>query len=129
MTKEYKPDGKCGTCRHMHVTTGGGFHEPPYCDAACGVEDELIQIRDILQGVADASNDEDAYGVDPIEGCGDTKTCPLYLPLKNCEKHGKLETGEFGCPTCDDEAYEGWAQDYVDEEKAAAEWRRANGLR
>lgn len=128
MTKEYKPDGKCGTCRHVHYSYGGGFHEPPYCDQECGVEDELIQIRDILQGVADASNDEDAYGVDPIEGCGDTKACPLYLALKNCEKHGKLETGEFGCPDCDNEANEAMAKELEEDAKLAEEYWKEQGL-
>jgi hypothetical protein len=119
---EYKPDGKCGTCRHAHMTSGGGFHEPPYSELECGVEDELIQIGRIRQDV------DDAYGPDGIEGCGDTRPCPLYLQLRNCEKHGKLETGEFGCPDCDEEAAEAQAKDHEEDEQLAAEWRKENGL-
>lgn len=121
MSKDIKPDGKCGTCRHAHVARGGGFHEPPYCELDCGVEDELVQIRDILLDVADGSGDVDAYGVDPEDGWGDTKPCPLYLPLKNCEKHGKLETGDFGCPECDNEACEAEAKALEEDERLVAE--------
>ena len=107
-----KSDGKCGTCRHVHYSSGGGFHEPPFSDQECGVEDQLIQIGNLLQQVADDCNDMDAYGSNPIEGCGDTRACPLYLAVKSCERHGKLETGEFGCPDCDQEEYEKMAQDF-----------------
>jgi len=127
MKDTYKADGKCGTCRHVYYSSGGGFHEPPYCDQECGVEDQLIQIGNLMQQVADDCNDMDAYGEDPVEGCGDTKPCPLYLEPAVCEKHGGRKTGEFGCPTCDDEVYEEMAKDVAEEEAAAAEWHRENG--
>lgn len=118
---EYKPDGKCGTCRHLHHSrTGDGFHEPLDYDQECGVEDELVQIGQIRENVS--------ADYDGVDGCGDTKPCPLYLPLAQCEKHGKMETGEFGCPSCDDEAYAEMADQLKEEEALAAEWRRENGL-
>lgn len=123
MSTEYKPDGKCGTCRHINYgRTGDGFHEPLDYDEECGVEDELIQIGQIRANVSDD------YGPDGIEGCGDTKPCPLYLEVATCKKHGKLETGEFGCPDCDNEAHEQYVEQMKEEEELAAEWRRENGL-
>jgi len=125
---EYQPDGRCGTCRHVRHVSGGGFHEPPFCEQECGVEDQLVQIRDILLEVADECGDEDAYGADPIEGCGDARPCPLYLPVGTCEEHGLPELGEFGCRGCDEEAARAEAEAMREDEEKAAEWRRENGL-
>lgn len=127
----YKPDGKCGTCRHLrHMQDGDGWNEPLSYDEECGVEDQLVQIRDVRQQVADDCGDEDAYGADPIEGCGDTKPCPLYLEYSVCKTHGLREhpQADFGCPTCTEEAEDALAQDMEDEARLAAEWRREQGL-
>jgi hypothetical protein len=130
MTEDtYKPDGKCGTCRHSrHVRDGDGWHEPLSYSMECAAEDQLIQIGKIRQEVADDCGDEDAYGPDGIDGCGDTKPCPLYLELAVCERHGLREGGEFGCPKCDEEAYDAMAKQEAEDEKLAAQWRAEKGL-
>lgn len=117
---EYKPDGKCGTCRHIrHVRDGDGFHEPLSYDEECGVEDDLIAVESLLRNV-----DDEGYG-EPGEW-GVSRPCPLFLALKDCERHGKPETGEFGCPDCDAEAAEAEAR-YLEEEAREVEALRKAG--
>lgn len=117
---EYKPDGKCGTCRHVHYVSGGGFHEPPYCDQECGVEDDLITVESLLHNIDEGYGDAAEWGV--------SRPCPLFLPLGECEAHGKLETGEFGCPDCDEEAAEAEAAYLEEEAREMAELRKAGAL-
>lgn len=124
MSTEYKADGRCDTCRHMRYTQDGdGFHEPLSYSGECAVEDQLIQIRDIRQEVADDLGDEDAYGSDPIDGCGDTKPCPLYLEWEVCKTHGLrvCPQADFGCPTCDEEGWAAHAAAMEEDERLAKE--------
>lgn len=125
---EYKPDGKCGTCRHVRYVSGGGFHEPPYCDEECGVDEQLVAVENLLKGVADDVGDEDAYG--EAAEWGVSQPCPLFLPWTTCATHGLLENprSDYGCPTCTEEAEEALAAHHEEEAREVAELRKAGAL-
>ena len=124
MSTEYKPDGRCGTCRHVVGTmTGDGFHEPREWDAECGVEDQLIQVANLMKQIGTDMGNNEVYGAHPEDGWGDTKPCPLFLPWETCKEHGlPMNPGaDFGCPTCDQEGYAAMAADMAEDERLAKE--------
>jgi len=112
MSKTYKPDGKCETCRFAHYwSTGYSRWEPEDSGVDCNLADN-------------PEDYDDAEGLpqdfEPKEGEGGEYPCRAFQPWETCPSHN-CKAPPWGCPECENEACEAMARDLEEGARLAEE--------